>query len=215
MAVYDLEEQEKISELKAWWEMYGKYITGLLVVAALASIGWQAYQWYQNKQAAEAGALYYIVQKAAEQGDAARTKDSAGRLIEQFPRTAYADFAALMSAHVQIAAGDTRNARAHLEWLATQGNNPLLRDMARLRMATLLLEEGALKEALAQLPAAPARGLKARTDELRGDILAAQGEAVLAREAYQAALATLATQGFGAGDPLYEIITVKSEAAES
>ena len=49
MAVYDLEEQEQISELKAWWAQNGKWITTLAVVAALASVGWQGWQWYQNR----------------------------------------------------------------------------------------------------------------------------------------------------------------------
>ena len=43
MAVYDLEEQEQISELKAWWAQYGNFIVTLAVVAALASVGWQAW----------------------------------------------------------------------------------------------------------------------------------------------------------------------------
>jgi hypothetical protein len=38
--------------------------------AALASVGWQAWNWYQNRNAGEAGALYYAVQQAAEQQDA-------------------------------------------------------------------------------------------------------------------------------------------------
>ncbi len=57
MAVYDPEEQEQISELKAWWAQYGTLVTTLAVVAALASVGWQGWQWYQNRNAAEAGAL--------------------------------------------------------------------------------------------------------------------------------------------------------------
>ena len=66
MAVYDLEEQEQISELKAWWAQYGNLVVTLAVVAALASVGWQAWNWYQNRNAGEAGALYYAVQQAAE-----------------------------------------------------------------------------------------------------------------------------------------------------
>ena len=49
MAVYDLEEQEQISELKAWWTQYGNFVVTLAVVAALASVGWQAWNWYQSR----------------------------------------------------------------------------------------------------------------------------------------------------------------------
>ena len=56
MAVYDLEEQEQISELKAWWAQYGNFVVTLALVAALTSVGWQAWNWYQNRNAGEAGA---------------------------------------------------------------------------------------------------------------------------------------------------------------
>ena len=48
MAVYDLEEQEQISELKAWWAQYGNFVVTLAVVAALASVGWQGYRRVQQ-----------------------------------------------------------------------------------------------------------------------------------------------------------------------
>ena len=37
MAAFDLEEQEQISQIKGWWEQYGKLVTGVAVAAALAS----------------------------------------------------------------------------------------------------------------------------------------------------------------------------------
>ena len=39
MAVYDLEEQEQISEIRAWWEQYGKLVTSLAVAAIGVSFG--------------------------------------------------------------------------------------------------------------------------------------------------------------------------------
>ena len=35
MATYDLEEQEQIAELKAWWKQYGNLVAGVATVAAL------------------------------------------------------------------------------------------------------------------------------------------------------------------------------------
>lgn len=56
--VYDLEEQEQIDTLKTWWKMYGNLVTSLLTVAALAVLEWQAWNWYQNKQAVEAAGVF-------------------------------------------------------------------------------------------------------------------------------------------------------------
>jgi predicted negative regulator of RcsB-dependent stress response len=61
MAVYDLEEQEQLDDLKAWWLQYGKYVGAALsaiAIALLASIGWR---WYQQDQSAQASVLYQAV----------------------------------------------------------------------------------------------------------------------------------------------------------
>lgn len=214
MAVYNLEEQEQISEIKAWWDQYGKLVTTIAVAAAVSAVGWQGWKWHQNKQAAEAGAIYFALQQAAESGDAARTREAAGQLIERFSGTIYADFAALTSSSVQFSSGDARNARAHLEWLSQKGADPVMRDLARLRLATILLDEGAYAEALNQLQAAPVDSLRARFDDLRGDVLLAEGKHEQARAAYDAALRALVAQGVQPGDTLYEVIQVKSDAVE-
>ena len=39
MAVYDLEEQEQLSELKAWWARWGTLITTAAVALALIAVG--------------------------------------------------------------------------------------------------------------------------------------------------------------------------------
>lgn len=214
MAVYDLEEQEQISELKTWWIQYGKFVTAVAVAAALASVGWQGFQYYKNKQAGDAAALYFAVQQAAMQGNAQKTREAAGQLIGKFPGTAYAEMAALTSAGVQLASGDTKNARAQLEWLLDKGGNAALKDIARLRLAAVLLDEGAIDQALAQLSNAPAPALKARFEDLRGDVLAVGGKPAEARGAYQAAIDALAVDGAEGGEALREVIRIKQQALE-
>lgn len=214
MAVYDLEEQEQISELKAWWAQYGKLVTTLAVAAALASVGWQGFRWYQNKQASEAGALYFVVQQAAERGDAQKAREAAGQIIEKYSGTAYAEMAALLSAGVQFSAGEGKNARAQLEWLVDHGNDPALRDIGRLRLASVLLDEGAHADALARLQAEPDAALKGRFADLRGDVLAASGKPAEARSAYQGALDAIAQGGTEGGETLREVVRVKLQALE-
>ncbi|THF61823.1 tetratricopeptide repeat protein [Pseudothauera nasutitermitis] len=213
MAVYDLEEQEQISELKAWWQQYGNLVTALITAAAVAAVGWQGWKWYQGKQAAEAGVLYYEVQLAAERGDTQKAREATGQLISGYGGTAYAQLAALLSASVHFGRDDLANARAHLEWAADRGDDPALRDLARLRLATVLLEDGKLDEALARLQAPAAAPLQARFADLKGDVLAAQGKAAEARAAYQSAVDLLANAGQGA-DTLREVVRVKLEGLE-
>ena len=189
MATYDLEEQEQISELKTWWKMYGNLVTGVLLVAAVGVAGWQGWNWYQRKQAAEASVIYAAVQKGAMEADAKRARDAAGELTEKYPGTTYAAMAALTSARMQFDAGDLKTARAQLQWVAEKARDKDLRDLGRLRLAHVLFDDKAQDEALKLLADEPVPAFAARFAELKGDILAVQGKKAEARAAYQVALA--------------------------
>ncbi|MDX5363392.1 MAG: tetratricopeptide repeat protein [Pseudazoarcus pumilus] len=215
MAHYDLEEQEQLSQIKAWWEQYGKYVTALIVAAAVASVSWQGWRWYQDKQAGEAASLYFAVQQAASSGEAARARDAAGQLVERHASSPYAALGALLSAAVQVDSGDARNARAQLEWVADNSRDAMLRDIARLRLAVLLFDEGSHDEALSRLSAAPDPSLTARYDDLKGDVLRAAGRRDEARAAYDAALAALGSESGQAADMARSIIRIKLESLES
>ena len=41
MATYDLEEQEQLAEMKAWWKQYGNLVVSLLTAASIGVIAWQ------------------------------------------------------------------------------------------------------------------------------------------------------------------------------
>ena len=191
MAVYDLEEQEQISELKAWWARYGNAVTAGLLVAAVAVFGWQAWNWYQRNQAAQASGILADVQKAASGRDAKTAAARAGELIEKFPSTTQAALAVLMSAKLQAEGGDVKTAKAQLGWAAERAGEVELREIARLRLANLLLDEKAYDDALKALEPEPTPSFAGRFHELRGDIHAVQGKGSEAKKAYEAAIARL------------------------
>ncbi len=187
MAHYDLEEQEQIDSLKTWWKMYGNLVTGLVVVASLAVIGWQGWNWYQRGQSAQAAAIYGVLEQAAAMRDAQKVKAAAGELTEKFGGTSYAALGALLAARQSFEAGDLKTARAQLQWAAENGKDEV-RDIARLRLAAVMLDEKAYDDALRQIDGAHAAAFDARYLELKGDVLAAQGKKAEARTAYKAAL---------------------------
>jgi len=189
MATYDLEEQEQLDELKTWWKMYGNLVTGIVVALALAVVAWQGWNWWQRQQAVQASAVFSGLQTAAAQKDAKRARELAGELIDKYSATAYAGMGALLAARVQLDAGDARNARVQLAWAAESAKDPGLRELARLRLAAVMLDEKAYDDAIKQLAAEPAAAFGPRFAELRGDVFAAQGNAAEARNAYDAALA--------------------------
>ncbi len=189
MATYDLEEQEQLDELKTWWKMYGNLVTGILVAVALAVAGWQGWNWWQRQQAVKASVLFSGLQTAAMQRDAKRARELAGELIDKYSVTAYAGMGALLVAKIQVDAGDAQNARVQLAWAAENAKDPGLRDLARLRLATVMLDAKAYDDAMKQLAAEPGATFAPRFAELRGDVFAAQDKAAEARTAYDSAIA--------------------------
>ena len=188
MAAYDLEEQEQLDELKTWWKMYGNLVTGILVALALAVVAWQGWNWWQRQQSVQASMLFSGLQTAAVQKDAKRARELAGELIDKYSATSYAGMGALLAARTQVDAGDARNARVQLAWAAENARDPGLRELARLRLAAVMLDEKAYDEAMKQLAAEPPAAFGPRFAELRGDVFAAQGKADEARNAYELAL---------------------------
>ncbi|MDR2838883.1 MAG: tetratricopeptide repeat protein [Azonexus sp.] len=187
MATYDLEEQEQIDSLKTWWKMYGNLVTAVIAAAALAMVGWQAWNWYRNNQAAQASAVFAELEQAALAGDVQKIKATAGELSEKYAGSSYAPLGVLLAARHSIEAGDLKTARSQLAWAADNGRDEV-RDLARYRLAAVLLDAKEYDDALKQLDAAPAPAFAARFQELRGDVLFAQDKKPEARAAYRAAL---------------------------
>ncbi len=190
MATYDLEEQEQLAELKAWWKQYGNLVTGILTATAVGVIAWQGWNWYQRNQTGQASMVYGVLQRAALEKDSQRVKAASGELLEKFGGTTYAPLGALTAAKAMFDAGDAKTAKAQLAWVAENGKDEL-RDLARLRLAAVLLDEKAYDEALKQLDGSFSAGFAVRVAESRGDVFGAQGKASEARSAYQAALTKL------------------------
>ncbi|MEK7737533.1 MAG: tetratricopeptide repeat protein [Pseudomonadota bacterium] len=189
MAVYDLEEQEQLDELKTWWKQYGNLVTVLVLAVSVSVVGWQGWNWWQRNQAGQASVIYAAVERAAAEHDARKAREATSELIDKFSGTSYAGMAALLSSKLQLEAGDSKTAKLHLGWAAENARGNELRDLALLRLAAVLLEEKAYDEALKQLANEPASAFAPRYAELRGDIFAVQGKQEEARAAYQAALA--------------------------
>src|SRR3989442_12404427 len=74
----DLEEQEQVAELRAWWTQHGNRILAVVIAVAVAVVGWQGWRWDQHSQAAQASVLYDTLSKAAQAGDAKAPRDAAG-----------------------------------------------------------------------------------------------------------------------------------------
>jgi predicted negative regulator of RcsB-dependent stress response len=203
MATYDLEEQEQLAEIKAWWKLYGNRLVNVATVVALIVLAWQGWNWYQRNQMGQASVVYGALQQAVQAKDTQRIKAASGELLEKFSGTPYAVLGALNSAKAMIEAGDAPTAKAQLLWAVDHGKEEL-RDLARLRAAAVLLDEKAYDQAIAQLNGASSASFEIRFLDMRGDILAAQGKKTEAVSSFRTVLTKLGEleksgQGGGAG----------------
>jgi predicted negative regulator of RcsB-dependent stress response len=184
----NLEEQEQVAELKAWWTRYGNLLLMALVAAALAIGGMQGWRLYQRNQAAQASVLYEALSRAAEGGDAKVVREAGGALAEGYPRTLYASLGALVAARYYFDHNDPKNARAQLQWVLEHSASDDLRDLARLRLAAVLLDDKALDEALKLLDEKHGDAYAGQYAALKGDVLVAKKRIAEAKTAYRGAL---------------------------
>jgi predicted negative regulator of RcsB-dependent stress response len=92
------------------------------------------------------------------------------------------------AAHFHFERGELKSAKAQLQWVLERASAEDLRNLARLRLAALLLDERAYDEALALLEEKPLDAYAALYAALRGDVLVAKDRPAEARAAYQLAL---------------------------
>ena len=188
---YDLEEQEQIERLKAFWERYGTFILTVVTVVLLAIAGYRGWGWYQGRQAAQASAVYEQLRASVEAKDIARVKQSAGTIFENYGSTAYGQMAALLAAKAYTDAGDLKSAKAPLQWAVEKAPDEAFAHIARLRLAGILLDEKAYDEGLKLLAVDSPGRFAGEFADRRGDLLLAQGKREEARAAYKLALETL------------------------
>lgn len=183
----DLDEQEQLDQLKAFWKQYGNFITWGLTLVLLAYAAWSGWTWWQREQSTKASAMYDELDRVAQMADADKVAAVLRDLKDRFPRTSYAAQGALLAAKVQLDKGQLDAARASLAWAAENASEDEYRDIARLRMAGLQLDAKQYDEAGKSLDGVKSSGFAALVADRRGDLLVLQAKPDLARAEYQKA----------------------------
>jgi predicted negative regulator of RcsB-dependent stress response len=187
----DLQEQEQLDTLKAFWKQYGNLVTWVLILVLGAFAAWNGWQYWQREQGFKAGAMFDELDRAAQAGDVDKTARIFADLKERFADTAFAEQGALATAKLQFDKGQADAAKATLAWLSDKATQDEIRTLARLRLSALQYAAKQYDEALKTLDGATAKGFEPLVADRRGDVLLAQGKVDAARAAYQTAWAGL------------------------
>jgi predicted negative regulator of RcsB-dependent stress response len=185
----DLEEQEQLDQLKHFWKQYGNPITWLLIAVLGMVASWNGYQYWQRSQSQQAAAMFDEFERVARSGDLQKTERAFSDMKERFASTMYAQQAGLQVAKIAYSAGNTDMAKVALTWVIEKSSDKGYASIARLRLASLLVESKAYDEALTLLKGDIAQEFSALAADRQGDILSAQGKKNEAKVEYQKAFA--------------------------
>lgn len=139
----EVDEEVRRERLQKLWDRYGVLIIGAAVLIVAAVAAWRGYQWYEAKRAAEAGAAYDAALQLGQDGKHAEAATAFAQLAGG-GTAGYRVLARLQEAG-QLA--DTNAAVAVFDQVAANSGNPqLLRDVAAVRAAFLLLDKAPFSE---------------------------------------------------------------------
>ena len=184
-------DEEKGEEIKRWWRENGLSVVAGIVLGIAGLFGGRYWLAQQEQQVTNASTLYqqtviYLSQNQTEQASAI-----VDDLISAYAATPYAAFAALEMAKQNATSGQTDKAKTYLQWVIEQAELPGQKDIARLRLAKLLLDESDYAAAMTMVSARQTEAFQSLFDEIKGDIHLAQGQTEQANSAYQAAMADM------------------------
>jgi predicted negative regulator of RcsB-dependent stress response len=185
----DLEEQEQLDQLKAFWNQYGNLVSSALIVVFGGIAAYNGYQYWQRNQASQASVMYDEVERAVKSDDAAKVERAFTDMKDKFGNTIYAQQAGLLAASQLQDKGNTDAAKAALTWVAENASDEGYKSVAKLRLAAVLMESKSYDLAAKQLEGTMPAEFAALVADRRGDIFLAQGKKDDAKAAYQTAYA--------------------------
>jgi predicted negative regulator of RcsB-dependent stress response len=191
-------DQEQLETIQKWLKSNGPGIIAGIILGLAAIGGWKYWTSYQQSQAEKASILYDTLTAALAQDDKPKAKAQAVVLQSDYADSAYATLAAFMMAKIAVDDNDNAKAADSLQWVLDHDKHSEMQDIARLRLARVLLAEQRTDQALSELNKVTNKAFSGEVEELKGDIYLAQDKPEQARTAYEAARAALGQSGGGA-----------------
>ena len=182
-------QDDDTEKLREWWKRNGVGIIAGIILGVGGVGGIQGWRMYQDHQGEKASVLYEQMLAADVVDDQAAVIDAATVLIENHQSSGYADLARLMLARQFLYAEDVAAARSALNELLEESKDPVMHQVARVRLAVIALQAGDVDQVRALAEASAAEGFVSQFQELLGDALMATGDLKAAQIAYEKALA--------------------------
>lgn len=181
-------EAEQIELIKAWCKKQGWVLLLSFVLVLGTTITWRVWHQRHEKSLEKASVIYERLLNANANNNRPLMQLHVQRLLDHYQHTPYAQIAALMMAREAVYDGQFALAEQKLRWVMRHADHTALRQLARLRVARLLLSQQRPEEALALLQTTDDPAYLAASKAAMGDVLLVLGKTAEAREAYAEAL---------------------------
>ncbi|MEA2933541.1 MAG: hypothetical protein QOD74_187 [Variibacter sp.] len=137
----EVDEEVRRERLKQLWDTWGNYITALMLLMVVGIGGWRAYQWWESKRAAEAGAAFEQAVSLAAQDKSAEAQAAFAKIATE-GTSGYRTLARLREAAMAARTDPPTAIREYDSIANDSGVATGLRDIARLRSGMLLVDTG-------------------------------------------------------------------------
>ncbi len=196
MSVY-MTEDEQLEAIKNWWKRYNGIVIVSVSVAMLIFSGFRYWGWHQQKVTQQASYAYEHLMVAFSNHDNKGVRGYAHQLLTDYGQTVYADAAHLTLAKMYVERVDYSRAHHELQYVAEHSKMPILKQLAKIRLARLMIAEKSYDNALNELTSIKDSAYTPLVNELKGDIYAATGRYPQAVSFYREALNEVQAKGMG------------------
>lgn len=203
----DLDEQEQLDEFKHFWKQYGNLITWVLIAVLGAFAAWNAYEYWRRSQAVQAAAMFDEVERSIATGDVSKVERALSDMNAKFGSNPYAHQAGLLAAKTFYEKGNLEASKKALATVAEKSSDVGYQAIAKLRLASTLIESKNYDEAMKQLSGTYPKEFESMAADRRGDVFSLQGKSAEAKAEY-----VKAYKGFDDKSAYRRLVEVKLNA---
>ncbi|WP_438951341.1 YfgM family protein [Porticoccus sp.] len=194
-----LSDEEQLDNFKRWFKENGLSTVVVVVLAAGGYFGWDFWKSYSEKTAQSASIIYQQMMDTAMVDPGESLNDSqkdqvselAVQLKNDYSRTQYARYGAMLLARLAAEEGDLEVAAEQLEW-ALKGADEGLSLVIKLRLARIEVAQGNIDAGIEMLNVKDPKTMNSAYAEARGDFYLMKGDREAAHTAYLEALQSVA-----------------------
>ncbi len=207
--VVHIQDEQEVANFKFFWQRWGRWIFAILVVIALAYLGYVLYQGHLRKNNEKASVVFDTFVTQATANNMPASKKALLELQQDYPDTINTTQATLMMAGSAFDDGKYDEAIKHLQWVKERQHGDLLQTIVAQRLATVYLQQNKFSEALSALDVQVDNHFKPTLLETKGDVLYAQKKTAEAITAYEQALNLLPAENIQREIIQMKILTLK------